>query len=225
MIDWGRITPLGHLINARCEALGITRGELARRLGYANLGKGARRIDGLVGGDLARVPELINRLPEALDLAPNTIAQAVDETQREAERLKQEHIAAEEAEWRASFRPHAIIITERTIPSSITQCIFTGGSANRRIDIDASRPRASFISQALNELNARLTRWRGQIPYFGKPTGLVVNYTPDRAVAFSLQGAAEQILPKAFRIQDGSLSIGGRRVSSGELAAFLEKRE
>ena len=51
----------------------------------------------------------------------------ISEQKRQAEedcRLARE---AEEAEWRAKFRPHAIIQAERTIPSQITFCGLTGG--------------------------------------------------------------------------------------------------
>jgi len=44
-------------------------------------------------------------------------------------------------------------------------------------------------------------------------TGVVVNYTPDRAVMFSLEGKALEILPRAYRVGKVRLSVGGRRVS------------
>src|SRR3954467_11809528 len=52
-----------------------------------------------------------------------------------------------------------------------------------RIDLDLSRGRSSFARRAKRELRRRLAKWDSKvIPAFGRPTGFVVNYDPDRAV-------------------------------------------
>jgi hypothetical protein len=48
------------------------------------------------------------------------------------------------------------------------------------------------------------------LPAFGRPTGFVVNYSPDRAVKFDLTGKAVENLPKAYCFDQALLSIGGR---------------
>ena len=60
-----------------------------------------------------------------------------------------------------------------------------------------------------------------QIPTFGRPESVVVNYSPDRAVRFDLEGNAIEVLDRAYRIGEASLSIGKRPVSSKELAAIF----
>src|SRR3954454_2227518 len=47
----------------------------------------------------------------------------------EREKRERDRIACEEAEtkWRADFKPHAVIHTERTSPSQITLCGLSGG--------------------------------------------------------------------------------------------------
>ena len=57
------------------------------------------------------------------------------------------------------------------------------------------------------------TMFVAAFPAFGRPIGVVVNYTPDRTVMFSLEGKALEILPRAYRVGKVRLSVGGRRVS------------
>jgi len=48
-----------------------------------------------------------------------------------------------------------------------------------------------------------------------------VNYTPYRAVRFDLEGNAVEVLDRAYRIGDVSLSIGKRPISSSEQIGTL----
>ncbi len=78
---------LGRLVRNRRKAAGLSRPELARRLGYQNTNRGLRRIDRLEAHGQASGP-LWARVREALDLDE-------EEAAREAERDKDEY----EAEW------------------------------------------------------------------------------------------------------------------------------
>jgi hypothetical protein len=56
----------------------------------------------------------------------------------------------------------------------------------------------------------RLAEFRNDVyalPCFGRPTGFVVNYAPDRAVRFDLDGQAIAILPQAFRVGEVHMSL------------------
>ncbi|MBL0404456.1 hypothetical protein JKG68_10795 [Microvirga aerilata] len=193
------MTPLKRLIDTRVRDLGITRGELARRLGYANVAKALRRTE-LLCETGAGPTHLMARLPAALDVDPLTVKQAMEAT---FEHLRQQHeqaVAEELAAWRAAFKPHAIILTERRIPSPISICAFAGGNRFIWIDLDASRPRATFIRQAILELaHRRAALGRSNIPFFGAPIGFIVNLTPDRAIRYDLDGRAVALLPEAYR--------------------------
>jgi len=80
----------------------------------------------------------------------------------------------------------------------------------------------SYIQQALNGLRHKLQRWKSeQIPTFGRPTGIIINYTPDHAVRSDLEGNAVEVLDRAYRLGDVSFSIGKRPVSPGELEALF----
>jgi hypothetical protein len=100
------------LVRRRCDDLGLTQPELIRRCGYQNVPKGLRRLEQLRSGDFKKGGGLIDKLPAALEVPVDVIKQAVEDSQRYIRE-------AEEAAWRAAFRPHGIIVTERQIPQPI----------------------------------------------------------------------------------------------------------
>jgi hypothetical protein len=104
MTTWDELTapptPIGRLIRRRLRELGLNRAQLARRLGYRNVGKGCRRLEQIYDGDLARLDPLLGRLAGALDLPPDEVTAVIEETRQEAE-----------AERRRKYRPIASIAT------------------------------------------------------------------------------------------------------------------
>ena len=205
---------ISELVETRCAELNLTPVALIRRAGYQNIAKGLRRLEALMTGDFESSKGLIARLPQALDLPSETIAEAVEETREEIHQR-------EEQAYRANFKPHAIIITERVIPTQITFALLTGAPRHLLIDFDLSKDRSTFIHQTLSELQFRLHRFGGSIPFFGKAVGLVVNYSPERAVRYDLDGEAVQILKGAYRIGEAYLQIGRRRLSPEQASQFF----
>jgi hypothetical protein len=118
---------IDELISSRCNELDIGPVELVRRCGYKNLAKGLRRLEALHGGELKSTRGLIRGLPQALDLPAEVIQKAIDDT------TKQLH-EAHEAAWRAAFKPHAIILTDRKIPQPIFVAAIIGVDELLRID-------------------------------------------------------------------------------------------
>jgi hypothetical protein len=98
----------------------------------------------------------------------------------------------EEADGRAAFRPHAIIVTDRAVPSPIFVAALVGVEKILRIDFDTSLPEATFVQQALAKLPE-------QTIAFGIPIGVTVNYAPDRAVRYDLRGDPIETLAEAIR--------------------------
>ena len=76
---------------------------------------------------------------------------------------------------KSRFPTHAIIATDRSVPSPIFLAALVGVEKILRIDFDTSLPEATFVQQALAKLPE-------QTIAFGRPTGATVNYAPDRAV-------------------------------------------
>jgi len=105
------------LIRSRMTELGLSRGEFAKRLGYKNVAKGIRRIDALCAGDLEGTKQFLDVLPQSLETPAETVKFALDQTVRELELAAKQEAEARDKIWWENFSPHAIILTERTVPS------------------------------------------------------------------------------------------------------------
>jgi hypothetical protein len=208
------------LITNRCRELGLGHGELVRRCGYKNISKGMRRLGQLYAGDLQKGQALLRVLPIVLEVSPDIVKRAVEETRRQLSEAETRVAVEKEAAWRAAFKPHAIILTERSRPEPIFVAAFFGIDRLLRVDFDLSAGRASFVNQALNGIRGKLSLCSDEIPAFGRPIGVVVNYAPNRAVRFDLEGYALEILPKAYRPGEALLFIGRQQIPPGMLHAF-----
>jgi hypothetical protein len=190
---------------------------LVTKAGYKNCSKGLRRLDQLLLGDLESSRHLIAGLPAALDLPTDTVAEAVKLTCQELEAIRQREAEEADRAWRASFKPHGYYVTERDRPSSITLCAFSGGPDRwLKIALDLTKQPVTFASQAL--VQAKLKK---DTAYFGKIIGVIVNYSPDHAVRFDLDGHPIEVLPKAWRPGQIALTIGRRPVSEGQINALF----
>ena len=202
--------PLSILIRKRSQELGLSRSELVRRCGYKNISKGLRRLDQVYAGDFDRAGALLGRLPEALDLPPETIQEAIDATTRQ--------IAAEaDALFRASFKPAAYLLGSSNRPSQIWMFGLTGGAERwLKIPLDISESPITYAEQAL-----AVVRKTPFVQFFGPTTGFIVNYTPDHAVRFDLEGRPVETLAHAYRPGEVTLYLGGRAIPPATLGRLL----
>jgi hypothetical protein len=191
--------PIQNLINERCRELDLRRTELVVRCGYKNTSKGLRRLDQVNTGDLEKAVSLLRGLPKALQLSPEIVQGAVDETIRQ--------IAAEaDARYRASFEPHGYLLGTSDRPSQIFTFGLTGGPERwLKIHLDLSQPPLSDAAQALT-----VVRKTPVMQFFGGTTGFIVNYTPDHAVRFDLEGQPVETLTRAHRPGEVTLYLSGR---------------
>src|SRR6266496_5343716 len=203
------MSPITALIEDRCRALGLTRQDVVRRAGYVNLSKGVRRLDALLAGDLHTTRGLIDLLPVALDVPVEVVTEAVEATKREL-------WAREDAAYRAQFRPHAIILTEHERPTSITMAAFSSADRQLWVEFQSGSSHISYITQAL-----KAARQRSPINFYGKAVGFIINYGPDNAIRYDLNGNPMDVLSSAYRSDELTISIRGRPVSRGALAAIL----
>ena len=186
--------------------LGLSQPELTRRYGYKNISKGLRRLDQLYWGDFKSSAGLIAKLPAPLDVPVDVIKKTVEETQRFLHE-------SEEAAWRAAFRPHAVILTERERPQPLFVAALIGVDVLLRIDFDLTADPMTFQNQALDGLRDKLARWHGCLPAFGRAIGLIINYSPDRAIRFDLEGNAVEHFDRAYRLGFAQFSIGRHAIS------------
>jgi hypothetical protein len=206
--------PIEVLIRTRSNELGLRPTDLVLRAGYKNVAKGLRRLDELYSGNFEGASGLIERLTAALNLPETTIRQAIEDSRRQIAQ-------AEETAWRAAFKAHAVILTDRKRPEPLFVAAIIGIDQLKRVDFEQGSNPLAYIDQALNELHKKLERWNGQIPCFGKTTGIIINYRPDHAVRFDLKGQPVEMLDGSYRLGSASLSIRGRAYSSEELRAVF----
>src|ERR1700719_3227966 len=140
------------LVRSRMIELGLSRGELAKRLGYKNLAKGIRRIDVLCGGDVEGTKQFLDALPQALETSAETVKLALDQTVRELELAEKQEAEARDKIWRENFHPHAILLTERSVPSPIFVAAMIGVEKLLRIDLDVTHGPVTFVRQVLDRL-------------------------------------------------------------------------
>src|ERR1700730_6946364 len=146
-----------------------------------------------------------------------TVKLALEETVREIELVERQETEARDKIWRENFCPHAIILTERTVPSPIFVAALIGVEKLLRIDLDATQRPVSFVRQVLNRLPE-------EVAAFGKPIGFVINYSPDHAIRFDLNGQPTAILDKAVRPGTAVLlRLGGRPIPAETLGVVFSK--
>jgi hypothetical protein len=204
------------LIRSRMAELGLSRGEFAKRLGYKNIAKGIRRIDVLCDGDIEGTKQFLDALPQALETSAETVKGALDQTVREIEFAAKQEAEARDKIWRENFRPHAIILTERTVPSPIFVAAIIGVEKLLRIDLDATQGPVTFVRQVLYRLPEG-------VPAFGKPIGFVINYSPDQAVRFDRNGQPIAMLDEAVRPGTAVLRVGGRPITAEAMGLVFGK--
>jgi hypothetical protein len=153
-------------------------------------------------------------LPHALETSAEVVKLALEKTIREIELVERQEADAREKIWRENFRPHAIIVTERSVPSPIFLAAMIGVEKLLRIDLDPAQQPLSFVKQTLD----RLPEW---VSAFGKTVGFVVNYSPDQAVRFDRNGHPIEILDKAVRPGSATLYLRGRRALNAEALGLI----
>jgi hypothetical protein len=77
----------------------------------------------------------------------------------------------------------------------------------------------SFARQALDSLREKIAKGTGTITTFGRATGFIVNYSPDHAVRFDLEGKPVEVLDRAYRLGEATFHLKGRVVSPEEWRA------
>lgn len=216
------------------QVLDLDRQALGSRLGYRNPLKGAGRVCALCEGYImsAKSGAALNRLPQAIDVPAELVEQALAATEKmlaDMDRQTEETLRLarekEETEWRAAFRPHAIILTERTVPTQITICGLTGGAERwLMIRFDRSTPPLTYTRQALNAVAEKAplqSDGNRHVSFFGAAIGLIVNYSPDRAVRHDLEGTPMEVLDKAYRPGEVRLWLGHKPVPLTTMARLL----
>lgn len=95
-----------------------------------------------------------------------------------------------DAAYAASFEPHAIFKTKRTVPSQITFAAMTNMQQRLRLVFPPGLAVVGYPGYVLRHRP-------DMVPFFGKVIGFWINYQPDRAVEFDLMGVPQACLLQA----------------------------
>ncbi len=167
-----------------------------------------------LSGDLETTQHLVAGLHTALEISIEAVTEGIEKTRQEMAEIQRRDAEEVDRAWRASFKSHAYFNTERTRPTSIALCGFAGRPERwLRLDLDLMKSPLTFARQALVQARAKT-----EIPFFWKD---VINYSPDRAVCFDLEGRPIDVLPKAWKPGEMTVQIGRRPVSNRELKMLL----
>jgi hypothetical protein len=214
---------LGRLVLDRAKALRLARSDLVRRLGYENLNAGHAALSELLlrGTQSATIAP---RLAEALEIEPNLLDQVSIATAHQQHDEHRARILERERAYRAAFRPHLQVQTERKVPSPIFVAALLG-TARLRIVPLTDEPFASDENVRDRAVKAVIVEHHrehaGRVPAFGAITGYVLVLIPgydglDFGLPFSVSGDREgpwcsvRRLPKALlgkRRPDGRLNV------------------
>jgi len=208
------ILAIEKLIVDRCQALGLSRSDLVRRAGFKNVAKGLRRLDELCAGEMKLTVSLIVGLPAALELPTGAITDTMRQTVQQLDEVARIAEEKREAVWRATFRPCAYLLGTETRPSQITIYGMTGGSERwLKIPLDLSQSAVTFASQAFAVAGRTPV-----VTFFGKTIGFIVNYTPDCAVRFDLNGNPVEAFDHAYEPGNVTIAMGGKEISADVFA-------
>ena len=190
------VSTIEQLIKSRIQELGISYAQLIRRTGYANEAKGIRRLESLFDSDFVSTRGLIEKLPAALDLPKEEVEAAIAKT-------KQDIADFEDAEFRAAFKPNARILTEKNgRPRQIFRAAICNALTHVYMEFPNESPPERYLGYVLGALPAQLKK---VADFFYPPTGFVINWSPDQATRYTLDGSEMEELPMAFR--GGTLSF------------------
>jgi len=198
---------LVELIPQRLKELAIKRGELARRMGYADIAKGCRRMDQACRGNVNVAEKLREALVRGLEVDVKVVDEAIEGTRAEV-------IAAEDKAYRESFKPHAFLLTKERRPFSITIYAISGGALHRMFYFEEGSRPETYLAQARAGLP-------DMVPFFGSLVGYVINYTPDYAEKFDKEGRLIRKLDREYRVGESGLIIGGKYISESTWTAMF----
>ncbi len=136
---------------------------------------------------------------------------------RAIEDFKSDALAKDKAAYASTFKPHAIVLSERTVPQPIFVAALGGFAKQRQIDFEEGSSSTSYVKQVLEIVPDK-------IPSFGKTFGFVINYSIDYAVRFDLRGNPSEELDAAVHLGAALASINGRPITSYSFSAYLKSK-
>jgi hypothetical protein len=217
--------PIGRLIASRAQFLGLTRRQLVERLDFDDrLAKGHQVLAEMMTTGI--VPSYVTTLAAALELDQTVVDRVLHLTawQQEAEWL-QDMLVHEEL-YRASFKPHLHVKTERNRPEPIFIAAMLTVEQLRLVclpeEIDSAdeKEREQIVREAIQK---HYRNRHGSVPAFGRITGYFFVCIPgfggvDFGVPYDRHGSRTGEMVLVRRIPEATLGI---RPADTRLTGFL----
>lgn len=170
---------LYELMGARCSALSISKRDLVTRAGFANTAKGLRRLERIESFDFESSRHLIDKLPMAIDVAQADVNRAREQS---INALRDER----EENWRRGFRPFALVRTgKRGCPRQISLAAFCNAGQYVNTYFDKNTLPDAYVRTAVAAFKSNK---EDISKFYYTPENIVINYSPDRAVLYTLDG-------------------------------------
>jgi hypothetical protein len=217
--------PVGRLILDRAKSLGLSRTDLVCRFGYRDLNSGHRALtDVLLTGFVPRFIE--KKCAESLEVEQDLVNAVLVATARQLRDEAGSQMLAREDAYRAAFRPHLQVETERRIPSPIFVAALLGTARLRIVPIPDVACAASEEERDQTVKTTIIEHYRdrqGQVPAFGAITGyvlvLLAGYGVDFGLSFDLSGDPAGPMRKVPRLPEATL---GTKRGDTRLTGLLE---
>lgn len=176
---------LDGLISRRMDELGLSENQLFLRLGLRSPERGAAMMRRIVSGTLEGIGYLREPLARTLQVPVSEVDAAIA-VSRSWRRARLERL------WRASFEPHAVLLTHPRPPKVAAAALRLAGAGKLIVTLPPSVPVVCRPRWVQSRLPAR-------VPGFGDTCGFVLNHSPDHAVRFDAGGRPVEVLPSALR--------------------------
>jgi len=210
---------IGRLVLDRARALGMSRSELVRHLGYRHVGNGHRALSELLTtGKIA--PLIAQHLAGALQVDEELVAAVTAATARQQQDEASQRTLARGTGYRTAFKPHLRCETERAIPELFFVAALLTSARLRLVPVCSetwqlcSDERDRRIKRAIQE---HYREYAGHVPAFGAIVGytavVLAGYLLDFGLPFDIDGDAVGPMLPVERLHEAVL--GTKQGDSG----------
>jgi hypothetical protein len=220
------IYPIGRFILDRVRALGLSRSELLRRLGYRKIGNGHKALAELLTTGTVP-PQIAKHLADALQVDAALVAAVMAATaQQQRDEASRRALSREDA-YRTAFQPHLRCETERDVPEPLFVAALLTSARLRLVPV---YPEIWQVSAGERErqlkaaIQAHYREHRGHVPSFGAIVGytavVIAGYRLDFGVPYGLSGDPVGSMQPVERLHEAAL--GAKRGDSRLTGLFRD---
>ena len=220
--------PIGRFILERARALGLTRSDLARSLGYRDLGDAHKALASAL--KTGTVPAHMRKhLSSALESDEAVVDSVIESTSRQRQDEWRARLLAKETERLARFQPHLRTETARTIPEPIFIAALMGTARFRLVEVPSEIWEASADDRNRLVKQAIRDHYRAHKAHV-VPFGAILSYTlvtmpgylVDFGYPFDVAGNPTGPMQEVKRLGEATLGV---KSGDTRLTGFLRNTE